>query len=85
VTVDGHRGGRPIRRTYEMVDRFDEATGLTAMMRTTAFPAAESALLLARGQIAERGVLAAETVVPGSAYIAALQARGLPLGLREEA
>ncbi len=47
------------------------------MMRTTAFPTAETALLLARGQIEERGVLAAETVVPGDRYVRALRARGM--------
>ncbi|MEZ4654730.1 MAG: hypothetical protein R3E12_14390 [Candidatus Eisenbacteria bacterium] len=49
------------------------------MMRTTAFPASETALLLARGQIAERGVLAAESVVPGDAYVRSLRVRGMRL------
>ncbi|MFN8549642.1 MAG: saccharopine dehydrogenase C-terminal domain-containing protein [Candidatus Eisenbacteria bacterium] len=85
VTVEGQRGGTALRRTYEMIDYFDESTGLTAMMRTTAFPAAESALLLARGRIEAKGVLAAEEVIEGGAYIDALQRRGLPLTVKEEA
>ncbi|MBK8230226.1 MAG: saccharopine dehydrogenase NADP-binding domain-containing protein [Candidatus Eisenbacteria bacterium] len=85
VTVEGTVDGRPCRRTYEMIDLFDEATGLTAMMRTTAFPASESALMLARGQIGARGVLAAEEVIPGEAYLRALQERGLPLRTWEDA
>ncbi len=84
VTVEGELGGRSVRREYEMIDFFDEATGLTAMMRTTAFPASETALMLARGVITERGVLAAESVVPGEEYIGALRRRGLPLQVTEE-
>ena len=68
VTVEGKRAGAGLRRVYEMIDFFDEATGMTAMMRTTAFPAAESALLLARGGVAAKGVLAAEQVIDGGAY-----------------
>lgn len=84
VTVEGRRAGRALRRNYEMIDFFDESTGLTAMMRTTAFPASEVALMLARGQIADRGVLRAEQVVPGALYLKALQARGLPIVATEE-
>lgn len=84
VLVTGRRKEHAVRRTYEMIDFFDEKTGLSAMMRTTAFPAAESALLLARGRIEEKGVLAAERVVPGGEYLAALQARGLPIRETEE-
>ena len=47
------------------------------MMRTTAFPTSETALLLARGRIEERGVLAAESVVPGEPYVRSLRARGM--------
>ena len=77
VTVRGERDRQRLVRRYDLLDFFDEKTGLTAMMRTTAYPAAESALLLARGTITERGVLAAEEVVPGESYVRALRARGL--------
>ncbi len=84
VTVEGSAKGRAIKRCYEMIDYFDEPTGLTSMMRTTAFPAAESALMLARGVIGDTGVLRAEEVIPGDRYIKALTARGLPLRHWEE-
>ena len=79
VTARGRRGQQNVVRRYELLDRFDEKMGLSAMMRTTAFPAAESALLLARNQIRERGVLAAEKVVPGELYLRSLRARGLAI------
>jgi len=79
VRVRGSRGGLRCLRQYEMIDYYDEATGLTAMMRGTAFPAAESALLLARRKISQVGVLPAETVIPGTEYLRALRARGLAI------
>ena len=79
VTARGRRDQQDVIRRYELLDRFDEKMGLTAMMRTTAFPAAESALLLARNQIKERGILAGETVVPGELYLRSLRARGLAI------
>lgn len=79
VKVVGRREGKPAIHRYEMLDYFDAKSGLTAMMRTTAFPVAETALMLARGQIAQHGVLLAETVVPGEAYVRALRSRGLRL------
>jgi lysine 6-dehydrogenase len=79
VRVTGSREGRTVVRRFDLLDRFDEVAGLTAMMRTTAFPASESALLLARGRIARTGVLAAEEVVPGEPYIRSLRSRGLAI------
>jgi lysine 6-dehydrogenase len=79
VRVRGRRDGARCLRQYDMVDFFDEATGLTAMMRTTAFPASESALLLGRRMIPQRGVLAAEQVIPGAEYLRRLRERGLAI------
>jgi lysine 6-dehydrogenase len=79
VRVKGRRGNEAVLRQYDMYDTYDEETGLTSMMRTTAFPASESALMLARREIGATGVLAAETVIPGTAYIRALRARGMKI------
>ncbi|MCB9462899.1 MAG: saccharopine dehydrogenase NADP-binding domain-containing protein [Candidatus Eisenbacteria bacterium] len=83
VTVRGEKDRQGLVRRYDLLDFFDEKTGLTAMMRTTAYPAAESALLLARGTIEQRGVLLAEEVVPGEPYLRALRARGLRIQEKE--
>jgi lysine 6-dehydrogenase len=79
VRVLGRRDGARCLRQYDMIDYYDEATGLTAMMRTTAFPASESALLLARRRIPQRGVLAAEQAIPGAEYLLRLRERGLAI------
>jgi lysine 6-dehydrogenase len=79
VRVRGTRGAEAVVRQYDMIDYYDEETGLTSMMRTTAFPAAESALMLARGDIARKGMPAPEEVIPGGAYLQALRARGMKI------
>ncbi len=39
LEFNGTRSGEPSMVRYDIVDKFDPATGLSAMMRTTAFPA----------------------------------------------
>lgn len=75
--------GRGGSRSYRMVDRFDERTGLTAMTRTTALTCSIVAQWAASGGVRERGVvplerLARDPRVP--AFVAgALQRRGVEL------
>ena len=85
VEVEGQRDGQAGTLVYELVDRFDEATGLTAMQRCTAFPAAAAARLLAEGQVPGGGVGAAETALPAEAVVAHLAARGVAVEERWEA
>ena len=66
-------GGRALR--YDIIDRYDEAAGLSAMMRTTAFPASIVALMMARGQIATKGALPQERCVPPDPFMQELAAR----------
>jgi lysine 6-dehydrogenase len=79
VTLEGSRGGQPVHLRYELIDHYDEATGLTAMMRTTAFPVSIVAQMMGDGAISERGVLPLETAVPTQAFIEALLQRNLRL------
>jgi saccharopine dehydrogenase-like NADP-dependent oxidoreductase len=53
------------------------------MMRTTGFPAAIVALMLARGQVALRGVFTCEHGINGPAFIEELRARGVDLHVTE--
>lgn len=64
---------------YDIIDRFDEETGLSAMMRTTAFPASIIAQMMARGEIKDQGAIPQERVVPPLAFIDALAARGIKI------
>ena len=73
----GRAGGRDQRLRYDIIDRFDARTGLSAMMRTTAFPASIIAQMMARGETTERGARPQELVVPPDPFVAALAARDI--------
>lgn len=79
VTAEGSASGRAIRVAYEMIDTYDEETGLSAMMRTTGFPIAQIGVMLASGQIPSRGALPQEVCVPTAPFLAGLEERGLAI------
>lgn len=60
VVVEGRKAGRKVRTTWELFDRTDRAGGATSMARTTGFPCAIAARLLARERIREAGVIPLE-------------------------
>jgi lysine 6-dehydrogenase len=77
VLVSGTKNGQPIAHTFELVDRFDEKTHITAMERTTGFSLAITGLMQARGQVATAGVHTSDECMPGEAYVAELAKRGI--------
>jgi lysine 6-dehydrogenase len=79
VMIEGWKGTESRNIEYEVIDYFDDATGLTSMMRTTSFPAAVTALMMADGRITERGVLTPERCIPPKPFIEALRARGIDI------
>ncbi len=83
VSIEGTKDGKSKTITYEILDRQDAKTGLTAMMRTTAFPAAIIAWMAAAGQIKERGVKPQEVAVSPSVFLPLLKKRGILLTIKE--
>ena len=83
VVVEGTTAGRPARHTFELVDRADEARGLSAMMRTTGFSLSITGQLQASGAIAP-GVHTPDECVPGDRYVAELAKRGVVIEHRAE-
>lgn len=77
VDAKGTSRGRDKLIRYQLVDYADRKAGLTAMMRTTGFPAAIVALMLGRGQVTEKGVATCEVAVPPSLFIMELRGRGV--------
>ncbi len=75
VWATGVREGRERTVTYTMVDRCDRAKGMTAMMRTTAYPASIVAQMIASGEIAEKGAVPQELVVPTERFLEELDRR----------
>jgi lysine 6-dehydrogenase len=83
VTVHGSGAdGAPRELRYDLFDRHDEATGFTAMERTTAFPTALVAHMQARGQI-EPGVRPLELAIPLDAYWSELPRHDISVDLAE--
>lgn len=79
VTVSGMKGGRPATIGWQLIDRSDEARGITAMMRTTGFSLAITGLMQVRGQVRSKGVCTPDETMPGAEYIAELAKRGIAL------
>ena len=74
-TPAGKNGVETLR--YYIIDRYDEATGLSAMQRTTSFPASIIAQMMARGEITEKGAIPQERCVPPDAFVRELEARNI--------
>jgi lysine 6-dehydrogenase len=56
VVVTGRKFGKTLQTTFELLDKTHRATGTTSMARTTAFPCAVMARMLARGEYRDPGV-----------------------------
>ena len=77
VVVEGELAGRPAKITFELLDYFDPALGISAMMRTTGYSLALTALMQADGTIAARGVHTPDEAVPFRAYVDGLARFGV--------
>lgn len=73
VRVEVSGGGKRLR--YDIIDRYDPKTGLSAMMRTTAFPASIVALMMARGQTTQKGAQPQERCIPPQPFMDELAKR----------
>lgn len=75
VEFRGIAEGTQREMRYDIIDRFDECTGLSAMMRTTAFPASIIAQMMARNETTQKGALPQERAIPPAVFVAELAAR----------
>ncbi len=71
----GLKDGQPAVAQVDLVDRYDEATGFTAMERTTGWHMAIVAAMLARGAIAP-GAAPLEIAVPADVFMQQARRRG---------
>ncbi|MBX3293576.1 MAG: saccharopine dehydrogenase NADP-binding domain-containing protein [Acidobacteria bacterium] len=78
----GTKDGSEKRLRYDIVDKQDEATGLSAMMRTTAFPASIIAQMMAKGDVLSRGALPQEKAIDPQKFVDELTRRGIMLNIR---
>lgn len=62
AVVEGQIGGKSIRRTYQMLDRLDRATGTTSMARTTGYTCTAVVRAIEAGLFRQEGVWAPEVM-----------------------
>src|SRR5215467_3993333 len=79
--VRGLLGGRLKGRvaSFTMVDHYDPKTDMSAMMRTTAFPASIVVQMLASGAISKRGGVLQEIDVPADLFLDEIEKRGIKI------
>ena len=79
VVVSGKKAGKSATKTFQLVDRYDEAHHVSAMMRTTGYSLSITGLMQVRGQVKPSGVHTPDECMPAEAYIAELRKRGIDL------
>jgi lysine 6-dehydrogenase len=77
VVVTGERQGRETQLRMDLVDYYDEKHDISAMMRTTGYSLAITALMQARGVITMTGVHTSDECVPAEKFLAELRSRGI--------
>ena len=75
VKAVGKKHGQDAKALVQVIDRFDEQTGFTAMERTTGWSAAIVAQMMARGDT-PRGSGGVESMVPAGLFVEELRRRG---------
>lgn len=73
------RSGNGKRASWELLDYYDEARGISAMMRTTGFSLSITGLMQADGRVKTLGVHTPDEAVPFDAYVAELKKRGVEI------
>jgi saccharopine dehydrogenase-like NADP-dependent oxidoreductase len=65
--------------SFTMVDHYDPKTDMSAMMRTTAFPASIVVQMLASGAMSKRGAVLQERDVPADLFLEEVRKRGIKI------
>jgi Saccharopine dehydrogenase and related proteins len=67
-TVTGAKNGQKMRINYYMWEGTDTKNCISSMGRVTAFPAAIAAILIGKGEINKKGIVAPEDAIEGKVY-----------------
>jgi lysine 6-dehydrogenase len=83
VVLEGHKDGRQLRYTYDLLDSYDRKTNTTSMARTTGYTCTQVARQVLAGQFRQIGICPPEYVgrTPGccQALLEGLAARNIVL------
>lgn len=83
MRIEAHASQRVL--SYTMIDYHDRRTGLTSMMRTTAWPASVVLQMITSGAIAKRGGLRQELDVPAELFLREMSRRGVKIRFAQAA
>src|SRR5881296_3895918 len=73
------RGGNGRSATWQLLDYYDEARGISGMMRTTGYSLSITGLMQVDGRISARGVRTPDEAVPYAEYVGELGKRGVEI------
>ncbi len=62
IVIEGEKGGKKLRYTYDLLDKFDPASETHSMARTTGYTATVAVRMLAEGLYSQKGVSPPEFV-----------------------
>ena len=77
LRVEAHHGD--VVASFSMVDYTDPVTGITSMMRTTAWPASIVLQMLIGGEISKRGGVRQEIDIPAQLFLDEMASREVRL------
>ncbi len=77
VRVEGTKDGAPHAKQFDLVDQYNPETGVTAMMRTTGYSLAITALMQVDGRVERMGALTPDEAMPAESYIEELAQHGI--------
>ena len=78
VICQGTTGGKPSKATVEVIDRYDEKTGFTAMQRLTGWHGSIMLIAAVEGRI-RRGAVNMELAMTGAEVVAEERKRGIAI------
>jgi lysine 6-dehydrogenase len=79
IIVSGEKAGRPAATTFDLLDYYDTAHGISAMMRTTGFSLSLTGQLQVSGAVTSHGVHTADEAMPFRPYVDGLAAHGVKI------
>ncbi len=79
VAVKGVKHNKPHGTVFDLIDYYDDANHVSAMMRTTGYSLAITGLIQARRQVIRFGVTTPDEGMPFDRYVAGLNARGIAI------
>ena len=77
IVVTGTKHDKPAGTTFDLIDYFDEAHHVSAMMRTTGYSLSVTGLTQARRQVIRFGVTTPDEGMPFDRYVDGLKQRGI--------